>query len=113
MYELIPFVHERSHIDFFLEYIIFRSEKGLKGPCECGICGLKTNNAFNIRSHIQNEHFSLVYIKMEWVVKRHNIKPWKDPESLFCDGDFLTNDMGLSIADGDECEENINDMWVL
>ena len=109
MYEFIPVVCERNHISFFLEYIVFRSENGLKGHCECAICGLKTNNAFNIRSHIQNEHFSVIDIEMERVVKRHNIKPWKDPESLFCGGDFLTNEMGLSIVDGDECKEDTKD----
>ena len=29
-------------------------------------------------------------------------KPWKDPESLFCDGDFLTNFIGKAVRKGDE-----------
>ena len=36
---------------------------------------------------------------------KHHIKPWEDPESLFCDTEFLKQIVGKDIADGDECKE--------
>ena len=33
-----------------------------------------------------------------------DIKPWKDPESLFCDTGFLENMLGKEITKGKECK---------
>lgn len=33
----------------------------------------------------------------------HHIKPWRDPESLFCDGDFLESYIGKPIKNDDRC----------
>lgn len=37
--------------------------------------------------------------------KKVYLKPWKDPESLFCDREFLEKLVGKEIADGDECRD--------
>jgi len=36
---------------------------------------------------------------------RTYLKPWQDPESLFCDRKFLSELIGKEIADGDECRD--------
>ncbi len=36
---------------------------------------------------------------------RHYLKPWKDPESLFCDTEFLEEKMMLSLRKGKECKD--------
>lgn len=36
-------------------------------------------------------------------VHKHSLKPWDDPESLFCDTDFLSNLCEKEISTGDEC----------
>lgn len=33
------------------------------------------------------------------------LKPWQDPESLFCDREFLEKLVGKEIAEGDECRD--------
>ncbi len=40
-------------------------------------------------------------------VKKHRVplKPWKDPESLFCDTDFLKKIIGKEPAKGTECKD--------
>lgn len=35
---------------------------------------------------------------------RHPLKPWKDPESLFCDTEFLENFIGKEPTKGKECK---------
>jgi len=35
--------------------------------------------------------------------KRHPLKPWKDPESLFCDTEFLKDFLDKEPAKGNEC----------
>jgi hypothetical protein len=36
---------------------------------------------------------------------KHPLKPWKDPESLFCDTEFLRKIVGKEPAKGDECKD--------
>lgn len=36
---------------------------------------------------------------------KHPLKPWKDPESLFCDTEFLTKIIGKEPTKGDECKD--------
>lgn len=36
-------------------------------------------------------------------LKNASLKPWEDPESLFCDTDFLQDLIGKEISTGDEC----------
>lgn len=38
--------------------------------------------------------------------KRVYMKPWKNPDSLFCDTKFLEEFFGKKIAKGDECKDN-------
>ena len=33
------------------------------------------------------------------------VKPWEDPESLFCDTQFLNEEFGLDVRTGDECKD--------
>lgn len=39
-------------------------------------------------------------------VRRAYLKPWKDPESLFCDTEFLTQLLGKEPRKGDECRDD-------
>ncbi len=41
-------------------------------------------------------------------VKRHHIKPWKDPESLFCDTEFLEKLLRKKVSTRDECNDRSN-----
>ncbi len=36
----------------------------------------------------------------------HPLKPWKDPESLFCDTEFLRKITGKEPTKGDECKDS-------
>ena len=70
----------------------------------CGLCGYVFKNSIspNRLSHFKKEHEEwtdaywlrndIKQIKNEYLpekVKRVHLKPWKDPDSLFCDTDFL------------------------
>lgn len=39
------------------------------------------------------------------VKNRHPLKPWQDPESLFCDTEFLKKFLGKEPLKGEECRE--------
>ena len=87
---------------------------------QCKLCG-KTNSAANNFTHIDTDSkkMQIKYLKhraneaMEMHISRkHKIKnidgykkPWKDPESLFCAGDFLTELIGKDISTSDECKK--------
>lgn len=38
------------------------------------------------------------------IVHEFDIKPWKDPESLFCDTEFLESMLGKEVEKGKECK---------
>ena len=77
-----------------------------------------------IVDHIKSNHFVLIKINpfqkdkgvaenkenksVPRIVKgvrfRHPLKPWKDPESLFCDTEFLTKFIGKKPTEGRECK---------
>jgi len=37
-------------------------------------------------------------------LKTHPLKPWKDPDSLYCDKEFLEKLLSKEIAEGNECK---------
>jgi hypothetical protein len=39
--------------------------------------------------------------------RRFPLKPWKDPESLFCDTVFLERLIGKEIRKGSECKDKV------
>lgn len=40
-------------------------------------------------------------------IKDGCVKPWEDPESLFCDTSFLNKEFGLDVRKGDECKDEV------
>jgi hypothetical protein len=48
--------------------------------------------------HIKTKHF-VIYTP-------ERLKPWKDPESLFCDTKFLKRIIGKEPLKGDECKDD-------
>lgn len=79
----------------------------------CTLCGFGVHHHLGLK-HLRDEHpewisalwrleklgscdENLVQIK---VTLRHPLKPWKDPESLFCDTEFLEGLLGKRIARG-------------
>lgn len=41
-----------------------------------------------------------------WIIRHGHIKPWEDPESLFCDTEFLRKITGKEPLKGDECRDD-------
>lgn len=54
---------------------------------------------FPFRPYIQEKRLKMI--------RRVPLKPWKDPESLFCDTKFLREFLGKEPAKGKECKDNI------
>jgi hypothetical protein len=60
-----------------------------------GITPQKLKKVVNIRSILEQTRKP----------KRTYLKPWQDPESLFCDTEFLKKIIGKEPAKGKECKE--------
>jgi len=41
---------------------------------------------------------------IESKIKLHPLKPWHDPESLYCDKEFLEELLSKEVAEGNECK---------
>ncbi len=84
---------------------------------KCGFCGYDTENKKRYRRitapsdiimHLAIEHTIDYRIGCKIAKKRqHYLKPWKDPESLFCDTVFLEEYIKKSVARGDECKDEV------
>lgn len=78
----------------------------------CTVCGCSTMPSLGsgrdvIRDHIMDEHFQRVGVIEDTLIKRrpHHLKPWKDPDSLFCDTKFLEKLLGKEPAKSLECRD--------
>lgn len=78
----------------------------------CTVCGYSTepslgdDTRYAILDHIMGEHFQLIGIEEAPLKRRpHYLKPWKDPESLFCDTKFLESLLGKEPARDLECRD--------
>ncbi len=89
-----------------------------------GKLGLTPKERTEIVEHIKSNHFVLIKLvnafqksKLKITKKesnpaprikeqkhRHPLKPWKDPESLFCDSEFLKKLIGKEPTKGKECK---------
>lgn len=72
----------------------------------CKLCE-DTYSAFNTWTavrHYDSKHSEEQRPKIE-IKGKHPLKPWKDPESLFCDTEFLRKIIGKEPAKGDECRD--------
>ena len=58
---------------------------------------IKKSIRSTIRSIKKGKHYTA-----SKVPRRTYLKPWKDPESLFCDREFLEKEIGLSVR---KCED--------
>ncbi len=73
----------------------------------CKLCG-GTYSAFNTWTavrHYLNKHSEKQIPKAE-IKRKHPLKPWKDPDSLFCDTKFLRKILRKEPTKGDECRDH-------
>lgn len=59
---------------------------------------------FDNLDNIQHQH----HIKRLKFINKVPLKPWKDPESLFCDTKFLREFLGKEPRKGKECKDLFN-----
>ncbi|MBU0846449.1 hypothetical protein KKH23_04615 [Patescibacteria group bacterium] len=85
----------------------------------CLLCGMPHYEGDSL-SHIETRHTD--WINARWIsepksksrikegtfAKKHTypLKPWKDPNSLFCDTEFLKKLLGKEPAKGKECKDD-------
>ncbi len=65
----------------------------------CKLCG-GSYSAFDTWTavrHYKKQHEGVL------LKKKHPLKPWKDPDSLFCDTEFLREFVGKEPENGTEC----------
>ena len=68
----------------------------------CSTCGYSTKSAYILNKNtIQCHNCGLVIHKSPY---KTYLKPWKDPESLFCDTMFLKEFIKKDIRTGKECK---------
>lgn len=49
------------------------------------------------------QHFNQKHKLQQDINKADTMKPWDDPESLYCDTDFLNTELNLKIRNSGEC----------
>ena len=113
-----PYVDKRLGVGWYKDWIISNGHCGYK----CSVCGFigqpeanqRTTHSQHIdisrklvKNHIVQNHFIRIIIKrvQQKTIKFHHIKPWKDPESLFCDTKFLKKLLGKEPRAGNECKD--------
>ena len=97
------------HIKYYLEYI-----KQADDYYQCKLCefiGETPRSKEKVKNHLIKYHLikiSLIKPKIKDINERpkirHFLKPWQDPESLFCDTKFLRQFLGKEPAKGNECK---------
>lgn len=70
----------------------------------CNICGSAKKHEEDAINHIRECHYKdlkkVLEIPVPIIKHKHPLKPWKDPESLFCDTEFLEKFLGKEIREG-------------
>lgn len=114
----------KYRISFHLNnrYILHFPNKDGVYACVCGLCSEPLFLQETGIEHFYKEHkewFELIWLSYERKKKEKNeekvkrpkyrvhIKPWKNPNSLFCDTEFLEKLTGKKILEGDECRDKI------
>ena len=100
-------------INYYLEYI--RQSDYERYQCIlCGFIGETPRSKEKVKNHLITCHLIEIYlikpkIKNEEDIKkpklRQFLKPWRDPESLFCDTKFLRQYLGKEPTKGSECKD--------
>ncbi len=72
----------------------------------CKLCGgsYSSFNTWTAVRHYDAKHSEKQILKTE-IRGKHPLKPWKDPESLFCDTKFLRKIIGKEPTKGDGCRD--------
>jgi hypothetical protein len=98
----------KYHIKYYLEYMKQVDDYYLCKLCE--FIGETPRSKEKVKNHLIKYHLikiSLIQPKIKDNKKpkiRHFLKPWQDPESLFCDTKFLQQFLGKEPAKGNECK---------
>lgn len=72
----------------------------------CKLCGRPFTSFVSIKKHLREEHNNCFKKekRLKPIKHRHHLKPWKDPESLFC-SPKLKEITGKEPLKGSECKD--------
>lgn len=79
-----------------------KSRRNIVIEHECPVCN---TTFFAKRQQVYCSDNCRTTYKQPTVMRRHPLKPWQDPESLFCDTKFLEEYLGKAPTKGTECKD--------